>query len=157
LSLKLSSTLNLKIRGFKRGDLSELSSIEKASFKDPYPSALILTLSRMNPEHFLVAEASGRPVGYVSALVEPGGVVHLFSLAVHPEYRKLGVARSLLKALIGKLKAGGFSRLILEVRVSNRPAITLYRSLGFKSAGRIPSYYEDGEAAEVMVLTLPSH
>jgi ribosomal-protein-alanine N-acetyltransferase len=155
--LKLPSTLNLKIRGFKQGDLAELSSIEKASFKDPYPSTLILTLSRLSPQYFLVAEVSGKPVGYISALAQTKGVAHLFSLAVHPQYRKLGVARSLLKALISRLRAGGFTRLILEVRISNRPAITLYKSLGFKPAGRIPSYYENGEDAQTMILTLSYH
>jgi len=152
--LKLPSTLNLKIRGFKKGDLAELSSIERTSFKDPYPSTLILTLSRLSPEYFLVAEVSGKPAGYISALARFGGAAHLVSLAVHPRYRKLGVAKSLVKALIRKLKAGGFAKLTLEVRVSNKPAMALYQSLGFKPSGKLPSYYEDGEDAQVMVLNL---
>lgn len=148
------STLNLKIRGFKKGDLAALSSIEKVSFKDPYPSTLILTLSRLSPEYFLVAEVSGKPAGYISALAKFGGTAHLISLAVHPQYRKLGVAKSLVKTLIGRLKAGGFMKVTLEVRVSNKPAMTLYQSLGFKPSGKLPSYYEDGEDAQVMVLSL---
>lgn len=42
----------------------------------------------------------------------------------------------------------------LEVRVSNDPAIRLYRSVGFESARRIPGYYGNGEDAYIMVLDL---
>ena len=147
----------LKVRGFRREDLAELARIEKASFKNPYPPSLILALSRLSPEYFLVAEVSGVPIGYVSAVARPGGLAHLTSIAVHPNYRRLGVAKTLLKTLIGRLRDGGFRRLTLEVRVSNQAAIALYHSLGFKPSSRIPSYYEDGEDAQTMVLNLINH
>ena len=41
----------------------------------------------------------------------------------------------------------------LEVRPSNKGAIHLYESLGFKSVGRRRGYYEDGEDAEIMWIT----
>jgi ribosomal-protein-alanine N-acetyltransferase len=42
----------------------------------------------------------------------------------------------------------------LEVRLSNQPARTFYRGLGFTEAGRRPGYYLDGEDALVMVKKL---
>jgi ribosomal-protein-alanine N-acetyltransferase len=44
--------------------------------------------------------------------------------------------------------------LLLEVRRSNRAAITLYRALGFFAMGVRPRYYADDEDAVEMVLTL---
>jgi len=38
----------------------------------------------------------------------------------------------------------------LEVRVSNKPAISLYEKLGFKVLRVIRGYYSDGEDAYVM-------
>lgn len=147
---------NLKIRRFKPEDLKHLSRIEEASFKDPYPPSLLLTLSKLSPEFFLVAEFSGKPVGYVSAIGEGKGIAHLCSLAVHPNFRGRGIAKRLLLSLIEELKNRGFKNLHLEVRVGNKGAIALYRSVGFKPAGLAPSYYHDGEDAQIMVLKLPN-
>ena len=41
---------------------------------------------------------------------------------------------------------------ITNVRVSNAPAIALYKSFGFEEAGIRPRYYQDGEDALIMWL-----
>ena len=101
-----------------------------------------------------MAEASNRVIGYVSAITEGRDVAHLVSIAVHPEARRHGVAKKLLEELIDRLRKAGFKRLILEVRVGNKPAIALYRALGFRETGRLEKYYEDGENALTMTLNL---
>jgi ribosomal-protein-alanine N-acetyltransferase len=136
-----------KVREALKEDLRQVSRIEKISFKDPYPLSLLSFLLMISPEYFLVAEASGKIIGYVSALVEKGEKAHLVSIAVDPKHRRVGVARVLLEALIRKLKARGIKELSLEVRVSNRAARQLYRSLGFKEESIIKAYYGDGEDA----------
>ncbi len=55
----------------------------------------------------------------------------MMNIAVHPDFRRQGVARALILALIGKLRKRGSRCLTLEVRASNDPARTLYESLGF--------------------------
>ena len=52
------------------------------------------------------------------------------------------------------MKKRGCEEAFLEVRVSNHPAISLYRKLGFKEVKRIPFYYRDGEEALVMAKPL---
>ena len=143
-----------KIREVLREDLKQIAEIEKASFKDPYPLSLLGLLSTLSPEFFLVAEYSGRIVGYASALLERKNSAHLVSLAVHPDYRRLGVARGLMEALIEKLRARGVKEISLEVRVSNKAARELYKALGFREEGIIEAYYEDGENAITMRKTL---
>jgi ribosomal-protein-alanine N-acetyltransferase len=73
------------------------------------------------------------------------------NVAVHPERRRRGIATDLIERLFGE--AGEGARYTLEVRVSNAPAIEMYRHFGFRSAGRRRRYYHDnGEDALIMWL-----
>lgn len=66
---------------------------------------------------------------------------HMLSLAVHPEWRGQGLARTLVLASLWAARAAGQRMLTLEVRVSNVAAIDLYRSCGLQLVGRRPKYY----------------
>jgi [ribosomal protein S18]-alanine N-acetyltransferase len=78
-------------------------------------------------------------------------VWHLMNVAVSPESRRRGIARRLIRRLLEE--AGRELPFTLEVRVSNRGAISMYEELGFRSAGVRPRYYQDnGEDALVMWL-----
>ena len=65
----------------------------------------------------------------------------MMNIAVRPEYRRRGIAESLIHELVSELKAKDAYCLTLEVRASNLPAITLYEKLGFVQVGRRPNYY----------------
>ena len=54
--------------------------------------------------------------------------------------------------MLGEALAEGITDVTLEVRVSNEPAIALYRSFGFEEAGIRKRYYGDGEDALIMWL-----
>ena len=79
-------------------------------------------------------------MGYVGSQTVLGEA-DMMNLAVHPEYRRRGIARQLVQTLICWLKEQGSHILILEVRASNAPAIELYTQLGFVQVGRRPNYY----------------
>lgn len=73
------------------------------------------------------------------------------NLAVRPEFRRRGVGRHLLRAIHEHLAATGVERVFLEVRVSNLPALDLYRSCGYTPCGLRRNYYaSDGEDAFVL-------
>jgi len=67
--------------------------------------------------------------------------LHINNLATHPDYRRIGVARSLLEAVLDESGYRGVSFVILEVRASNEAAQALYKKLGFKLIGRRRDYY----------------
>ena len=67
----------------------------------------------------------------------------MMNIAVHPDFRRKGVARGLILALIGELKKRGSRCLTLEVRASNDPARALYESLGFAHVGTRRNYYQN--------------
>jgi GNAT superfamily N-acetyltransferase len=94
----------------------------------------------------LVAERDGRIVG--TAQLQPAeseNGVHrgeVAKLLVHPDSRRQGIARALMMALEGEARAVGKSLLVLDTREGD-PSNDLYRTLGYREAGRIPGWARD--------------
>ncbi len=142
--------INIRFRKARNEDLGQIQRIESLSFKNPYPPyytrALIESLSDVS----LVAEIENKIVGYIFARIEYGKIGHIVTIAVDPKYRRMGIGEALMREVINKLKELNCSSVYLEVRVSNKPAINLYRKLGFLITRRIQKYYRDGEDAFLM-------
>ncbi|GJM27473.1 MAG: N-acetyltransferase [Cyclobacteriaceae bacterium] len=66
---------------------------------------------------------------------ENPNAAHLYSLWVSVDYRGLGVAEELIGAVLKWARAKGLEKVILNVVESNRPAISLYRKVGFGFTG----------------------
>ena len=80
--------------------------------------------------------------------------LHLIHIATRPDDRRKGAARALMSTLLDYAVEHRSRLVLLEVRRSNRPAIRLYRSLGFSAMGVRRKYYTDGEDAIEMTLML---
>jgi ribosomal-protein-alanine N-acetyltransferase len=94
-----------------------------------------------------------RLVGYLICS-QYADVWHLMNVAVGPGFRRRGIGSGMVRDLVGGLGRG--ARVTLEVRESNRGAIAMYESLGFRAAGTRPGYYPDnGESAVIMWLNPP--
>ncbi len=132
-------------------DLDEVMAIERASFKTPWSrGAFRYELSQNRVAHCTVMRAGPRIVGYL-CLWEIGHEIHITNLAVQPEFRRQGVARALLDAMLDGARRRGVELVFLEVRPTNTDAIGLYDSFGFQVIGRRKGYYFDnGEDALVM-------
>ena len=65
----------------------------------------------------------------------------IINVAVHPSFRRRGIAEAMLARLISDALEAGVRTFFLEVRESNAPARSLYRKLGFDECGRMPRYY----------------
>jgi ribosomal-protein-alanine N-acetyltransferase len=91
-----------------------------------------------------------RIVGYIVAWVIAPVESQVGSIAVLPEYRRHGLGRQLMEILLAVCRETGTPDTFLEVRVSNEPAIALYKSLGFENDGIRKRYYQDGEDAYTM-------
>jgi len=96
----------------------------------------------------LAALVDGRLAGY-AVLTRIADAWHLMNVAVDPAHRRLGIGTELVLSSLEQ--AGASIPVTLEVRTSNRAAIALYRSLGFRPAGIRKGYYpDDGEDALLM-------
>lgn len=64
------------------------------------------------------------------------------NVAVAKQCQNQGIGGMLTAELIHRTEEVGVSRLFLEVRVSNQPAIHLYQKMGFEQNGKRKNYYE---------------
>ena len=133
------------------GDLGQVLDIERVSFVTPWTrAAFSYEIDQNKVARCTTMRASRVVVGYL-CLWEIGHEIHITNLAVHPEWRRRGMARQLLGAALIEGVARGVTLAFLEVRPSNTRALALYESLGFQVIGRRNGYYFDtGEDALVM-------
>lgn len=79
---------------------------------------------------------------------------HISTIAVHPDWRGLGLGEWLLLALLEAGQALGAETATLEVRPSNEPALALYQKYQFEEVGRRPRYYSDNDE-DALIFTTP--
>ena len=91
---------------------------------------------------WLVALDGDVVVGYVGSQTVLGET-DMMNIAVHPGYRKQGIATDLIQTLIDTLSKQGSHSLMLEVRQTNEPAKNLYQALGFETVGIRKNYYRN--------------
>jgi len=136
-------------------DLPELLAIESASFSQPWSKGAFLSELKKRPTSLYLIRQESSPgiLGYICFWVV-ADEIQMLNLAVHPDYRRQGFGRQLMAYLFLQAEEKGIERVLLDVRASNRAAITLYRLLGFNILYRRPGYYEpEGEDALVMEWT----
>ncbi len=139
----------ITIRPSQLNDIDDLVALENASFDTD-------KLSRRSFRHWittehrslLVAELSGKVVGYILIIYHPGTrLARIYSLAVAQEHRGAGIARKLIMAGEQAAHDDGRLYLRLEVSVDNDPAIKLYENLGYQKFGIYRDYYQDHKDA----------
>jgi ribosomal-protein-alanine N-acetyltransferase len=97
----------------------------------------------------VLARIRNEIVGYACRWLHDAAV-EIQNVAVHPDWRRRSIGRQLVETLLSEARQAGVRRALLEVRSTNRPALTLYRKLGFRETGTRPGYYSDGEDAVLM-------
>ncbi|MDX1497978.1 MAG: ribosomal protein S18-alanine N-acetyltransferase [Salinisphaeraceae bacterium] len=143
-----------RVRAMTSDDLSQVLDIENVSYNYPWSRGIFEDCMRMG-YHCQVMSEGGSGIcayGLVSTAV---GEAHLLNLCVAPVFRRTGMARYLLSHLIKIAREHDAYVMYLEVRPSNRGAISLYKQHGFYEIGRRPNYYpaENGRE-EAVVLSL---
>ena len=128
------------IREMRASDVATIAELEKVCFSDPWSESSIASELNNPLSYWLVAEFDGEVAGYVGSQ-SVLDAADMMNLAVSPKYRKQGIGQELVKNLVHHLQHNNVIALLLEVRVSNTPALVLYEKMGFVQVGRRPNYY----------------
>lgn len=132
----------IKIVKMTHAHVSQIAEIEKLCFSDPWSENSISSELDNRLSFWLVALDGATVAGYVGSQ-SVLDMADMMNVAVHPDYRRQGIARQLVTELIHALTEKGMKSLTLEVRQSNAPAIALYAQLGFQQVGLRPNYYRN--------------
>ena len=130
----------MEIMQMTAAHVPSVAELEKLCFSDPWSENSVASELKNPLSLWLVAIEEDRLAGYIgSQSVEAEADV--MNVAVHPDFRRRGVAESLCMQLVTVLNERDVHSLTLEVRASNAPAIALYEKQGFALVGRRPNYY----------------
>lgn len=131
-------------------DLPSVLEIEASFFPDPWSGGMFIS-ELTQPDRIWLAACTeaGALVGYGGVMII-GPDAHLMNLAVIASAQRRGVASALFDELSLRAARGGASRLTLEVRSDNLPALAFYEAKEMRVEGMRPSYYSDGSDALIM-------
>lgn len=102
----------------------------------------------------LATGSGGRLTGLILLQRTPPDA-EILTLAVHPDHRRQGLARTLLTGARTLLGPYGVDRLLLDVAADNTGAISFYESMGFLADGRRMNYYprQGGKRADAILMS----
>ena len=134
----------IEFRKLKLSDLGAIEDIERTSYPTPWSRSMFAS-ELAKPSSICLGAVDAEKeelVGYliISRYVDAW---HVMNIAIAPEYRRRGIARSLMERLFEVTARDARRGYTLEVRVSNEAAIRLYEELGFKARGVRRGYYTD--------------
>jgi ribosomal-protein-alanine N-acetyltransferase len=139
-------------------DLNAVQAIDEASFPPTTRMDIREELTRPYSRCWIARESSttaySAPIGIIVTWFV-ADELHVLNVATMPAFRRRGVGRALMDAALAFARENQVRLLILEVRRNNRPAIRLYKGLGFFISNLREGYYTDnGEDALEMMLEL---
>ena len=113
--------------------------------KDSYSLDTINSMLGAETSYTLVAEDKGRVIGYINFNIAVDEA-ELIKVVIDVNYRRQGLAGSLISNAIETLKEQGVKIIFLEVRVDNTPAKNLYEKYGFIKYYTREKYYNGIDA-----------
>lgn len=138
------------VRPMDGRDINAVSRLEQACFSENWSENLIRSGLDSRLDTYFVYENHGRILGYcvIRILADEGEIQRI---AVEPLYRRMGIARKLMDAMVSFSRSRGVRAIALEVRESNGGARKLYESYGFRQEALRRGYYHNPQEDAVIM------
>jgi ribosomal-protein-alanine N-acetyltransferase len=150
--------VNRRIEPIPRHAIDALAVLHRACFPDdPWEAGALARIMALSGGFGWFAWEDDEPAGFI-LVRDLGSECEVLSLGVAPRWRRLGIARDLLRTAFAEAQRRGLPSVVLEVAVDNVAAGDLYAAAGFAAVGRRARYYRrpDGRAdALILRLALP--
>ncbi len=149
--MKYTDNKKIIVHRAKAVDAAAIAELERECFARPWSyESVLYDLTENEKAVYVVAELGGKVCGYAGMWIV-AGEGQITNVAVTKAARRMHAATAILDELFKEAADAGAENFTLEVRVSNEPAIRLYKGFGFREAGCRKGYYEDnGEDALIM-------
>lgn len=123
----------IKIRKARKDDIKFIKEMDDLYLKARHSIDYFLR----NIDNLLIALDGKKVIGYI--MYEGDEVLNLI---VHPDYRKKGIGKELMKEIMGNSEI-----LVCRTRENNKEAFVFLKKLGFREKQRIKGYYKNGDNA----------
>lgn len=141
------------IRPMRQDDLAMVTLLDQLSFTEPWPKNTFAYELTTNYSICQVAvDLSGNVLGAIVVWLVVDEA-HVATIAVHPDHRQKGIGAGLLANALLIACYRGVLTSLLEVRVSNLPAIKLYERFGYQVDSVRKNYYQDNQE-DALLLSL---
>uniref|UniRef100_A0A7C4Y4X3 Ribosomal-protein-alanine N-acetyltransferase n=1 Tax=candidate division WOR-3 bacterium TaxID=2052148 RepID=A0A7C4Y4X3_UNCW3 len=145
------ASFSFKYENIDIKDLPIIMQIERESFVDPWDAYSFRYIIKNKYCYSKKAVIGDFIAGYVIGCFEEKKF-HLMNIAVKKEMRKKGIGKNLIFRLIKDIEKTDAKEIYLEVRITNEPAINLYKMMGFRIERIEENYYKNGDDALIMSL-----
>lgn len=137
----------MKIRNAQIGDLAQIVQIEGLCFPEEtaFPPRMFAYLIRYAVS-LVACEPDKTVLGFIMGYTS-GKAGAVYTLDVHPEYRRKGIGSKLLASLEEKLALLGADAVRLEAALDRPGAVELYRKAGYQERELVRNYYGRGNHA----------
>ena len=148
------SEQKINIKYMQLSDLNEICKVEAEAYGAHHWSrdAFINEYENNLAKYYIARDNNGTLMGYLGAwtIIDEA---HITTLAVSPDFKRKKVAQTLMSCFIEDCYKNMVKYITLEVRVSNEPAISLYKKFGFNSLGVRKGYYQDNNEDALIMWT----
>jgi ribosomal-protein-alanine N-acetyltransferase len=149
----------IEIKKVNLKDLKPIVNLEKQIFKkNAFSKALLKNLINKSTIFSKLEFGKDRRkiIGFIIAIRDKSERVNMINFLIKPKFQNKGYGSYLLQKTINEIKnMNGVKKIILNVQISNLPAINLYEKFNFKKKPHIlENYYESGENAYLMELEI---
>lgn len=138
----MSAVVNQPDPEFRHADVADLDAImliENRVYPFPWTKRIFADCIRVGYSCEIV-ELDHQIVGY-SIMSMGGNEAHLLNICIDPAWQHHGIGRELLEHMLEIARSNGVDTVFLEVRPSNRNAVSLYENSGFNVIGTRKDYY----------------